>query len=96
VGPDPARVMIDNTHVVVLHGTGRDMILVPEMAAFGVLPAWPADSTRRNSHDPRRTGRAGEILVRLPTPSEIPPAQRRERDFQRLIEAGRVNCGVIC
>ena len=30
----PARVMIDNTHVVVLRGTGRDMIPVPEMAAF--------------------------------------------------------------
>jgi hypothetical protein len=28
------RVMIDNTHVVVLRGTGRDMIPVPEMAAF--------------------------------------------------------------
>jgi hypothetical protein len=31
----PARVMIDNTHVVVLRGTGRDMIPAPEMAAFG-------------------------------------------------------------
>ena len=31
----PARVMIDNTHVVVLRGSGRDMIPVPEMAAFG-------------------------------------------------------------
>jgi hypothetical protein len=30
----PGRVMIDNTHVVVLRGTGRDMIPVPEMAAF--------------------------------------------------------------
>lgn len=29
------RVMIDNTHVVVLRGTGRDMTPVPEMAAFG-------------------------------------------------------------
>ncbi len=29
------RVMIDNTHVVVLRGTGRDMIPVPEMVAFG-------------------------------------------------------------
>src|SRR5271157_1286563 len=29
------RVMIDNTHVVVLHGTGREMVPVPEMAAFG-------------------------------------------------------------
>ena len=31
----PTRVMIDNTHVVVLRGSGRDMIPVPEMAAFG-------------------------------------------------------------
>lgn len=30
-----ARVMIDNTHVVVLRGTGRAMVPVPEMAAFG-------------------------------------------------------------
>jgi Mu transposase-like protein len=30
----PARVMIDNTHVVVLRGTGRQMVPVPEMAAF--------------------------------------------------------------
>jgi Mu transposase, C-terminal domain len=30
-----ARVMIDNTHVVVLHGTGREMVPVSEMAAFG-------------------------------------------------------------
>jgi hypothetical protein len=29
------RCMIDNTHVIVLHGTGRDMVPVPEMAAFG-------------------------------------------------------------
>jgi transposase len=27
--------MIDNTHVVVLRGTGRDMVPVPEMLAFG-------------------------------------------------------------
>jgi hypothetical protein len=30
-----ATCMIDNTHVVVLSGTGRDMVPVPEMAAFG-------------------------------------------------------------
>jgi len=28
------RVMIDNTHVVVLRGTGRDMVPVPEMAGY--------------------------------------------------------------
>jgi hypothetical protein len=31
----PNRVMIDNTQVVALRGTGRDMVPVPEMAAFG-------------------------------------------------------------
>jgi len=30
----PQRVMIDNTHVVVLRGTGQAMVPVPEMAAF--------------------------------------------------------------
>src|ERR1700751_4641911 len=33
-GGATTRVMIDNTHVVVLRGTGRDMVPVPEMAAF--------------------------------------------------------------
>ena len=28
------RCMIDNTHVVVLHGTGRDMVVAPEMEGF--------------------------------------------------------------
>jgi len=35
MGGATARVMIDNTHVVVLRGSGREMIPVPEMAAFG-------------------------------------------------------------
>ena len=33
-GGSPKRVMTDNTHVVVLRGTGREMVPVPEMAAF--------------------------------------------------------------
>jgi hypothetical protein len=33
-GGSPQRIMIDNTHVVVLRGTGREMVPVPEMAAF--------------------------------------------------------------
>ena len=33
-GGAPERVMIDNTHVVVLRGTGREMTPVPEMEAF--------------------------------------------------------------
>ncbi len=35
MGGVAARTMIDNTHVVVLRGSGRDMVPVPEMAAFG-------------------------------------------------------------
>ena len=34
IGGSCERVMIDNTHVVVLRGTGREMIPVPEMEAF--------------------------------------------------------------
>jgi hypothetical protein len=35
MGGATKRVMIDNTHVVVLRGSGREMVPVPEMAAFG-------------------------------------------------------------
>jgi hypothetical protein len=35
LGGATERVMIDNTHVVVLRGSGRDMVPVPEMATFG-------------------------------------------------------------
>jgi transposase len=34
-GGSASRCVIDNTHVVVLKGTGRDMVPVPEMEAFG-------------------------------------------------------------
>src|SRR3989442_61398 len=34
-GGAATRTMIDNTHVVVLRGSGRDMVPVPEMAGFG-------------------------------------------------------------
>jgi hypothetical protein len=34
-GGSPVRVMIDNTHVVVLRGTGAEMVPVPEMETFG-------------------------------------------------------------
>src|SRR6202171_3291053 len=34
MGGAAGRVMIDNTHVVVLRGSGREMVPVPEMAAF--------------------------------------------------------------
>ena len=35
MGGVPQRMMIDNTHVVILRGTGPQMVPVPEMEAFG-------------------------------------------------------------
>ena len=34
MGGAPTRIMIDNTHVIILRGSGREMVPVPEMAAF--------------------------------------------------------------
>ena len=50
------RVMIDNTHVVVLRGTGRQMVPVPEMAGEPGGSAWPctgASFIRRSECDRR-------------------------------------------
>jgi hypothetical protein len=40
------RVMIDNTHVVVLRGSGREMVPVPEMAALRNASAFSSWRTR--------------------------------------------------
>lgn len=49
------RWMIDNTHVVVLSGTGKDMVPVPEMAAFaerfgGAFAAHEKGDANRSAH----------------------------------------------
>jgi transposase len=49
------RCMIDNTHVVVLKGTGREMVPVPEMAAFAdrlgfVFAAHERGDANRSAH----------------------------------------------
>ncbi len=49
------RVMIDNTHVVVLRGTGSSMVPVPEMAAFGERYGFEFAAHEKN--DPNRKGR---------------------------------------
>src|SRR5437588_11732779 len=51
--------MIDNTHVVVLQGTGRDMVPVPEMAAFAErygfgFQAHEKGDAKRSAHVERR------------------------------------------
>jgi transposase len=53
------RCMIDNTHVVVLHGTGKTMVPVPEMVAFGrrlgfVFEAHEKGDANRSAHVERQ------------------------------------------
>jgi hypothetical protein len=55
VGGACAECMIDNTHVVVLHGTGREMVAVPEMVAFAerygfVFRAHEKGDANRSAH----------------------------------------------
>lgn len=54
-GAPRQRVMIDNTHVVVLHGTGREMVPVPEMAAFAERFGFRFEAHERG--DANRSGR---------------------------------------
>jgi hypothetical protein len=54
-GGAASRCMIDNTHVVVLTGTGADMVPVPEMAAFGDRLGFAFAAHTRG--DPDRKGR---------------------------------------
>ena len=54
--------MIDNTHVVVLHGTGSQMVPVPEMAAFAERFGFRFEAHERgdaNRSAPRRDGPSG-------------------------------------
>ena len=64
MGGAPERVMIDNTHVVVLRGTGREMIPVPEMEAFAERFGFRfvAHETRRRQ--PLGAGGASVLLHR--------------------------------
>jgi hypothetical protein len=57
MGGATARVMIDNTHVVVLRGSRRDMVPVPELAAF-----------RTDDGEPTRTPAARMISLVPPFP----------------------------
>jgi len=50
------RIMIDNTHVVVLRGTGREMVPVPEMAAFAERFGF-----RFVAHEPGDANRSGRV-----------------------------------
>jgi hypothetical protein len=55
IGGTPKQIMIDNTHVVVLRGTGRAMIPVPEMEAFA--ERFGFDFVAHERGDANRSGR---------------------------------------
>jgi hypothetical protein len=55
MGGTPHQIMIDNTHVVVLRGTGRAMIPVPEMEAFA--ERFGFDFVAHERGDANRSGR---------------------------------------
>ena len=55
MGGTPKQIMIDNTHVVVLRGTGREMIPVPEMEAFA--ERFGFDFVAHERGDANRSGR---------------------------------------
>src|SRR5206468_10130508 len=59
LGGGCATCMIDNAHLVVLQGTGRAMVPVPEMQAFGeryhfVFKAHEKGDANRSAHVERR------------------------------------------
>ena len=59
MGGAAAECMIDNTHLVVLHGTGREMVPVPEMEAFAerysfTFRAHERGDANRSAHVERR------------------------------------------
>ena len=63
-GGAPDRVMIDNTHVVVLRGTGREMVPVPEMAAFAQRFGFRFVAHERGTRQPFRTRRTSVLFHR--------------------------------
>ncbi len=79
--------MIDNTHVVVLKGTGKDMIPVPEMEAFGEsfgfqFRAHEVGDANRSAHVERSLGYAETNFL----------AGREFTDFRDLNRQARLWC----
>ena len=69
--------MIDNTHVVVLKGTGRDMVTVPEMAAFADRYGF-----RFKAHEKGDANRSAHVERRFAYIENNFLAGRRFRDWE--------------
>ena len=78
----PERVMIDNTHVVVLRGTGREMIPVPEMEAFADRFGFRFVAHERG--DANRSARVERLAASDPVFGSVRPKQPRISPVQSL------------
>ncbi len=94
VGGACADCMIDNTHVVVLHGTGKTMVPVPEMEAVRAAPRLPVRrAPRRATPTAPRTSSGSSItssttstLAGSSPTSRTPTARRAVRQGQRDLQ----------
>ena len=82
--------MIDNTHVVVLRGTGRDMIPVPEMAAFAERYGFEFQAHKIG--DANRSGRV-ERPFRFIEKNFL--AGRKFNDWNDLNQQARIWCDKV-
>jgi transposase len=79
--------MIDNTHIVVLKGTGPDMVPVPEMAAFGDRYGF-----RFEAHKKGDANRSARVERRFSYIEDNFLAGRSFRDWEDANRQARVVC----
>src|SRR5206468_7603699 len=90
IGGSPKRVMIDNTHVVVLRGTGAAMVPVPEMEAFGERFGF-----RFAAHERGDANRSARVERPFDFIDNNFLAGRRFADFDDLNRQARVFCDKV-
>lgn len=79
--------MVDNTHVVVLHGSGADMLPVPEMAAFGERYGF-----RFQAHEKGDANRSARVEAPFKRIERAFLKGGRFADFADLNEQARATC----
>jgi transposase len=79
--------MIDNTHVVVLKGTGKDMVPVPEMAAFGERYGFKFEA-----HEKGDANRSARVEGPFDWVDNNFLAGREFRDWRHLNQEARIWC----
>jgi hypothetical protein len=84
------QVMIDNTHVVVLRGTGEGMVPVPEMAAFAERFAF-----HFVAHEPGDAKRSGRVERPFSFIENNFMAGRKFSSWQDLNQQARKWCGQV-